>query len=303
MLNERWRSHEILKVQDRDHTLMYDHIYPKQGIHKDQLYKLDQNKVRVPNSHYADHDINGVWYLYGPDGAVVDTLDDQYFDAGDIAYILSRLDVSISSQEECNIYESIYNLTRSVGNPISEIRESYIWKVLFSDDEVRDFIGKSNNALKQQVKDYCKDNEVEVINLLNVKHVRDDREMDQEYLQSIEEDLTGYELSWYEKTRGNRSIIKSKIFRNFNNLENFKSSISRSPKFIKFASITEPDGTSYLTEDGDKNDYFIATSRTGRYNLYRNSEDGTLRVYDTKTFKYVNTDISSEEDFDAWRDQ
>lgn len=302
MMNERIRSHEILKVQGRDGNVSYDHVYPKNSVEKEQLFKLDIDRNHVPNSHEASHDVNGVWYLYDPKGVVVDTLDDQYFDAGDIAFILDKLDARIHEDEDSNVCESIYRLTRSVGNPIKKVYESYIWKIQLSDGEIHDFMGKSNNDLKQQVKDYCRDNDLEIVSLLNVKHVRDDREMDVEYLQAIEEDLMGYELSWFEKTRGNREIIKSKTFRSYNNMLDFKNSIQNHPRFLKFAGITEPDGTSYLGEDKDPNDYLIATSRTGKYNLYRNSEDGTLRVYDTSTYKYVNRDISSEEDFASWED-
>lgn len=305
MINERIRSHELLKFVDkgpgRNQNVVYDHLYLKNDpVHNEMLYKIDPvTKERLPNVHTGQHDVNGVWYLYSPDNYVIDSLNDQQFDAGDIAFILSKLDHKIKVDESEDIYSSIFNRVRSTSRPFSTLRESYIWSVLLSDNEVHEFIGDSNNDLKAQVRRYCADNDLEIVNLMNVKHVRDDREMDQEYLSAIEESLNGYELSWTEKTRGNKEIMKTKTFKSMDALTAFKKSLSSHPRFSSFLGIVEPDGTSYVTEAHNQ---LLDVSRTGRYELYRNDEDGTLRVLDTETHKYVNADISTEEDFESWKD-
>jgi len=295
-LRESRRSHDIIKIASQGQEIPYNHEYLNQAVNKERLTRMDSERHNVPNSHYSVLDINGVWYLYNPDGNVVDTLDRDRFDAGDIAYILQKLDGNlVDTIEDSSIQESILS-------SLKRINESYIWSVLMSDEEIHEFVGPSTDDIKSQVVKYCKDNDLEVVNLLNVKHVRNNRELDQEYLSDIEESLLDYEISWIERTKHGNTVMRTKGFRSYDSLESFKSSLVKNPKFVELVGYLDPSGNAYLEERSDKSNYLIDKSSSGRYELYRDIKTGNLKVLDTVTNKYVNTDISVPEDFESWKD-
>ena len=80
-LRESRRSHDIIKITSQGQEIPYNHEYLNQAVNKERLTRMDSERHNVPNSHYSTLDINGVWYLYNPDGNVVDTLDRDRFDA------------------------------------------------------------------------------------------------------------------------------------------------------------------------------------------------------------------------------
>lgn len=294
------RSKEYLSIDTPEGKVMYLHKKtPNEPVSKATICKVDNNKLPVEDCHHAQHDVSGVWYIYNPDGSVVDTLDDQYFDEGDIAFILYKLDRSGTS---LNFHESILSLTRGLKNPInrSAIKESYIWTVLTSDDEMHDFIGEDQEEIKKELVKFLKDNDLDLVSLLNVKHVRNSRSIDKEYLSDLEESLMEYELSWVERTRSGRTIFKSKGFKDMDSLDKYREKLKSNPKVIGLVATTDPDGTTYL-EGKSVGNQLMDISDSGRYELYMDNT-GTYKVLDTETYKYVNSELSNPEDFESWKE-
>lgn len=297
MLRDKHTSHELIKFNDRGDRYLYSYEYSRRDASKGKLYRLDlSTRTRLPNSHESELD-DGMWYVYAPSGEVIDTLDSSYFDQGDVAFILARLDVTrLKSEDDSNFIESIYDNLKKSGN----LNEMYIWSVQLSDDDVHDFQGDSEDEIRDKITQYCLDNDLTLIQLLNVKHVRKDRFIDPEQLRSIQENYSDYELSWVERTRADRNVMKTRGFASMDDLNKFRSTIEAHPRFVRFLTIMEPDGTSYIQEGKDL--CLLKTSRSGRYKMYRDDRDGTLKVLDDKTHTYVNSDLSAEEDFESWED-